>query len=160
MDYRRYYSQHGHSEWTIDALDRLKVITSENFINAIELNKKLYFACKNADQLDPLILKIKVEELIKNGATNDYLDANGSTALDMALLNESYDLIELIFAAVPSELYREDAEGMSVLAICFCRPIERWLGILKRRHLEYDDYIYQLFKSSGWFSKLCHFPMI
>ena len=89
----------------------------------------------------------------KNGATNDYLDANGSTALDMALLNESYDLIELIFAAVPSELYREDAEGMSVLAICFCRPIERWLGILKRRQLEYDDYIYQLFKSSGWFSK-------
>ena len=81
------------------------------------------------------------------------LDANGSTALDMALLNESYDLIELIFAAVPSELYREDAEGMSVLAICFCRPIERWLGILKRRKLEYDDYIYQLLKSSGRFSK-------
>ena len=40
-------------------------------------------------------------------------------------------------------------EGMSILAICFCRPIERWLGILKRRELEYDDYIYQLFKSSG-----------
>ena len=82
------------------------------------------------------------------------LDANGSTALDMALLNESYDLIELIFAAVPSELYREDAEGMSVLAICFCRPMERWLGILKRRKLECDDYIYQLLKSAGWFSKL------
>ena len=74
MDYRRYYSQHGHVEWTIDALDRLKVITSENFINAIELNKKLYFACKNEDQVDPLILKIRVEELIKNGATNDYLE--------------------------------------------------------------------------------------
>ena len=39
-----------------------------------ELNKKLYFACQNADQVDPLILKIKVEELIRNGATNDYLE--------------------------------------------------------------------------------------
>ena len=74
MDYRRYYSQHGHSEWTVDALDRLKNLNLENFINTTELNKKLYFACQNADQVDPLILKIKVEELIKNGATNDYLE--------------------------------------------------------------------------------------
>ena len=74
VEYRRYYSQHGHSEWSIDALDRLKNINSEDFINTIELNKKLYFACQNADQVDPLILKIKVEELIKNGATNDYLE--------------------------------------------------------------------------------------
>ena len=111
-EYQRYYSQHhGQVDWTNDALDRLKVISPENFANTIELNKRLYLTCQNADQIDPLILKIKVEELLKNGATNDYLDANGSTALDMALLNESYDLIELILAAVPSELYREDAEA-------------------------------------------------
>ena len=112
VEYRRYYSQHhGKVDWTNDALDRLKVISPENFTNTIQLNKRLYLTCQNADQIDPLILKIKVEELLKNGATNDYLDANGSTALDMALLNESYDLIELILAAVPSELYREDAEA-------------------------------------------------
>lgn len=133
----------------MDALDRLNVVSPDHFNDTLELNKKLYLTCQNADQIDPLILKIKVEELLQNGATNDYIDANGSTALDMALLNESYDIIELIFAAVPSELYREDAEGMSILAICFCRPMERWLGILKRRKLQYDDYIYQLFKSSG-----------
>ena len=112
VEYRRYYSQHhGQVDWTNDALDRLKAISPENFTNTIQLNKSLYLTCQNADQIDPLILKIKVEELLKNGATNDYLDANGSTALDMALLNESYDLIELILAAVPSELYREDAEA-------------------------------------------------
>ena len=54
--------------------------------------------------------------------------------------------------------FENPTEGMSILAICFCRPIERWLGILKRRELEYDDYIYQLFKSSGSVTNSCVFP--
>ena len=98
MDYRRYYSQHGHVEWTIDALDRLKIISSENFINTIELNKKLYFACKNADQVDPLILKIRVEELIRNGATNDYLEGFQFRWLEMKKIYTAFRISITLFS--------------------------------------------------------------
>ena len=75
----------------MEALRRLEILDGdkEQIRSTIEMNRQLYLTCQNSDQLDILTLKNKAEELISNGATNDYLASDGSTALDWFSINKS-----------------------------------------------------------------------